>query len=77
MGWEEAMQTFIPKVCGLVMNHEGEKGKKMLSHSQILLLLKVFAKVMDSRESEGRFRSQSLETPSVFRPERGTIYREE
>lgn len=50
-----------------------EKGKKMLSHSQILLLLKVFAMAMDSRESEGRFRfrNQSLETPSVFRPKRG------
>lgn len=28
MGWGEGMQTFIPKVCGLVMNHEGGKGKK-------------------------------------------------
>lgn len=54
MGWGEGMQTFIPKVCGLVMNHEGGKGKKMLSHSQILLLLKVFAMAMGSRESEDR-----------------------
>lgn len=67
MGWGEGMQTFIPKVCGLVMNHEGGKGKKkMLSHSQILLLLKVFAMSMNRRESEGRYRSQFLETPSVF-----------
>lgn len=43
-----------------------EKEEEMLSHSQILLLLKVFAMAMDSRESEGRFRSQFLETPSVF-----------
>lgn len=42
MGVEVGMQKFIPKVCGLVMGHEGGKGEKMLSHSQILLFLKVF-----------------------------------
>lgn len=51
---------------GLVMNHEGGKGKKNVKSFSNSSALKVFAMAMGSRESEGRFRSQSLETPSVF-----------
>lgn len=46
-----SVQKFIPQVCGLGMGHEGEKGKKMLSHSQ-LLPLNVFATTMDNQDSE-------------------------